>query len=214
MWIRKLVLGVGLMLVGTSSLGQNFPRWNATVGGGVGFPEGTSANFANNGANFVIGAGPNLRSYLGIDGEFMWQDLPIKRGVVEQLQVPAASAREYALTLNAIFRVPTHGKLGFYGVGGGGWYHRSGELTTPALVKGSICEPCLVWWGGCVNGLVPGNLVLASASSNAFGGNVGGGITYPIGSTSLKLFTEIRYHHAPNKKVNSDLLPLTLGLRW
>lgn len=211
---QTVFLLVCAMFLSRVGLAQEFSRWNATVGGGVGFPQSTSANFANNGADFVVGGGPNLRRYLGLDGEFMWHDLPIKQNVINALGVPNAQARLYSVTLNAIVPIPTHGKAGFYVIGGGGWYHRSGELTAPAIVVGEVCDPFLIWMVDCVNGLVPGQKVLASSSSDALGGNIGGGITYRFGSSPLKFYGEVRYHHAPHNKIDTDVLPLTFGLRW
>lgn len=212
--LRTAFRCLSILFVASFVRAQDFPRWNFTIGGGVGFPQGTSANFANNGGQFVVGGGPNIRRYLGLDAEFMWHDLPIKRNVIEALQVPNAEARVYAVTLNAIVPIPTHGKMGFYVIGGGGWYHRSGELTEPTFVHGEICAPFYLWWGGCVDGIVPGSKTLASSSSDTFGGNIGGGITYSIRGGPLKIFSEIRYHHAPNNQVNTDLLPITLGVKW
>lgn len=187
---------------------------NFNIGGGVGFPLGTTSDFAGNGANFVVGAGPNFGRFFGLSGEFMWNNLPIKSNVLRALQVPSASAREYSLTLNAIIRVPTPGRLGFYAIGGGGWYHLSGELTAPTVVPGTVCAPFWVWWGGCVSGLFPANAVLASASSNAFGENIGGGFTIALGEGTTKFYTEVRYHHASHNHVSTNLLPLTFGFRW
>jgi len=214
MRLKALLFFVCIVLLVDSGFGQEFNRWNFTIGGGIGFPQSTSASFVNNGANFVVGAGPNLRKFLGLDAEFMWHDLPVKRNVINALQVPDASARLYSVTFNGIVPIPTHGKVGFYLIGGGGWYHRSGELTEPGLVHGTVCEPFWIWWGDCVDGLIPGNKVLASSSSDTFGGNIGGGITYRFGMGSIKFYSEARYHHAPHNHINTDILPLTFGLRW
>lgn len=209
-----LLLLACIGLICSPGFGQDFSLWNFTIGGGVGFPQGTSAQFVNNGANFVVGGGRNLRQWIGVDAEFMWHDLPIKRNVLDQLQVPGGGARIYAVTLNAIVPIPTPGKLGLYAIGGGGWYHRSGELTAPTYTPGTVCPPFYVWWVGCTTGLFPSNLVLASSSTDGWGGNIGGGITYKFGTSPLKLYTEVRYHHVPHRQVATDLLPLTIGLRW
>ena len=213
MLVRALA-GACLLLISYPGMGQDSPRWNFTMGGGVGFPEGTSAHFVNNGADFVVGGGPNLWPWLGVDAEYMWHDLPIKQNIIRDLQVPGGGARVHAITLNAIVPIPTHGKMGFYIIGGGGWYHRSGELTEPTYVPGTVCAPFYLWWGGCVDGFFPGKNVLASSSTDAWGGNIGGGITYKLTVGGLKLYTEIRYHHVPHQQVATDLLPLTFGLRW
>jgi Outer membrane protein beta-barrel domain len=212
MLFRALV-AVWVVLLSYPGLGQDMHAWNFTVGGGVGFPEGTSANYVNNGANFVVGGGPNLWRWLGVDAEYMWHDLPIKQNILKDLQVPGGGARVNAVTFNAIVPIPTHGKMGFYAIGGGGWYHRSGELTEPTYVPGTVCAPFYLWWGGCVDGFFPANKVLASSSSDAWGGNIGGGVTYRFG-IGLKLYTEVRYHYAPHKQVGTELLPLTIGVRW
>jgi hypothetical protein len=215
MFRNLMLLTVALTLLASAVHAQDdFPRLNFNIGGGVGFPLSSTSDFANNGANFVIGAGPNLAHAIGINAEFMWHDLPIKRNVINQLGVPDASAREYSVTFNGILRVPTKGRFGMYGIGGGGWYHRSGEATAPALVPGTVCPAFWVWWGVCVNGLWPGSIVLGSSSSDSFGGNVGGGFTLILGEGNLKFYTEVRYHHASHNKVNTDILPLTFGIRW
>src|SRR5689334_21668411 len=102
MRLKALLFLVWIVLLVDSGFGQEFNRWNFTIGGGIGFPQSTSASFVNNGANFVVGAGPNLRKFLGLDAEFMWHDLPVKRNVINALQVPDASARLYSVTFNGI----------------------------------------------------------------------------------------------------------------
>ena len=110
----KTLLSILLAVLLTDrGMGQEFTRWNFTIGGGVGFPQSTSASFVNDGANFVVGGGLNLRKYFGLDAEFMWHDLPVKKDVINALQVPNASARVYSVTLNGIVPIPTHGKIGF-----------------------------------------------------------------------------------------------------
>ncbi|HXW91498.1 MAG TPA: hypothetical protein VEK33_13200 [Terriglobales bacterium] len=216
MAFRALRLSVWVGLISWTAWGQNLPAWNATVGGGVGFPQSGAANFANNGATFVGGGGPNLMRFLGLDAEFMWQDLPIKKNLISALDVPKASARArlYAVTFNAIVPIPTHGKVGFYAIGGGGWYHRSGELTVSTYIPGTVCTPFDLFLINCENGLVPSKTRLASTSSDAWGSNIGGGITYRFGASPLKLFAGVRYHHVPTKQLDTNLLPLTIGLSW
>jgi hypothetical protein len=110
---------------------------------------------------------------------------------------------------------PFNATVGAYVIGGGGWYHRSGELTNPVLVPGTICTPPIYWWSvGCVDGLVPSNEVIASRSSDFFGGNIGGGLTIPLGEGTSNFYVEVRYHHASHSNVSTDVLPLTFGFRW
>jgi hypothetical protein len=60
------------------------PQFNFNIGGGIGFPLSSTSDFANEGADFVIAAGPNFSRVLGINAEFMWHELPVKRGVIDQ----------------------------------------------------------------------------------------------------------------------------------
>jgi hypothetical protein len=75
-----------------------------------------------------------------------------------------------------------------------------------------ICDPYWSWWFGCTIGSV--SIVTGSTSANAFGENIGGGLTYRLGESNWKIYTEVRYHHAAYNKVSTNLLPLTFGIRW
>ena len=189
---------------------DDYSRWLFNIGGGIGFPQGDLGSFVNNGANFVVGGGYNFDRHFGIDTEFMWHDLPINSATKQLLQTPGASARQYAWTFNPMFHFPIRSKLGAYVIGGIGWYHRSGETTTPGTAV--ICDPYWSWWFGCTIGTV--NIVTGSSSANAFGENIGGGFTYRLGESHAKLYAEVRYHHALYNRVSTNLLPLTFGIRW
>ena len=77
---------------------------------------------------------------------------------------------------------------------------------------GVICTPYWSWWFGCVLGSV--NIVTGTTASNAFGENIGGGLTYRLGEGRIKLYAEARYHHASYNRVSTNILPLTFGIRW
>jgi hypothetical protein len=116
----------------------------------------------------------------------------------------------YALTFDPMIRFPLGHRLGAYAIGGIGWYHRSGETTRPGAAV--ICDPYWSWWYGCTIGSV--NIVTGSTSADAFGENIGGGVTYRLGEGGLKFYTEFRYHHASYHKVSTNIIALTFGIRW
>jgi hypothetical protein len=186
------------------------PRWNFNIGGGIGFPQGNLSTFVNNGGNIVVGGGYNVNHYLSTNGEFMWNDLPINSATLQALQTPSASARQYSLTFDPVIHLPVWRRLRGYVIGGIGWYYRSGETTIPTA--GVVCDPYWSWWFGCTIGTV--NIVTGSTSANAFGENIGAGLTYPLGESGVKFYTEFRYHHASYHNVNTNLIPLTFGIRW
>lgn len=213
------MLRVRLFLAMTTVLGvlasahgqeEDYSKFLFNIGGGIGFPQGDLSSFANHGGNFVVGGGYNFSRYIGVDSEFMWHDLPINSATKALLQTPGASARQYAWTFNPIVHFPLGHKVGAYAIGGIGWYHRSGETTTPGV--GVICDPYWSWWYGCTIGSV--NIITGSHSANAFGENIGAGFTYRLGETHVKIYTEFRYHHAGYNKVSTNLIPLTFGVRW
>ena len=200
-----------LILFSASIAGaQDHGRYNFNIGGGIGFPQGDLSNFINSGGNFVVGGGYNFNNYVSTNGEFMWHDLPVNSATKVALQTPDASARQYALTFDPMVHVPLGHHLGAYAIGGIGWYHRSGETTTPGLAV--ICDPYWSWWYGCTIGEV--QIITGSTSADSFGENIGGGITYRLGESGLKFYTEFRYHHADYHDVSTNIIPLTFGIRW
>ena len=205
-----------LFVIANLCFAQNeAPKYNFNIGGGPTFPQSSIGDFANTGGVFVVGGGKNLGPALGFNGEFMWNDLPPKSSIIALTGAPGGSARMYSVTGNLLLHTPEAHKAGFYGIGGIGWYHRSWELTAPTLGIGTICLPSYFFWGvACTNGLVSSTAVLASGSSNGFGWNAGGGLTYRLGASHLKFYTEARYHFAYHSGINTRVLPLTFGLRW
>jgi hypothetical protein len=74
----RFLLAIPIALVMLASAhAQDSSKFLFNVGGGVGFPQGDLSSFVNDGGNFVIGGGMNFTSHIGVDTEYMWQDLPI-----------------------------------------------------------------------------------------------------------------------------------------
>lgn len=210
MRFARLFFGIAILLCAlVPAHGQDYSKFLFNVGGGIGFPLGNLSNFVNDGGNFVIGGGYGFMKHVGVDTEFMWHDLPINDATKAHLQTPGASARQYSWTFNPVVHTQIGDRFGVYGIGGIGWYHRSGETTTPGV--GVICDPYWSWWYGCTVGSV--NIVTGSRSANAFGENIGGGATIRLGGGHVNFYTEIRYHHAGYNRVSTNLLPLTFGIR-
>jgi hypothetical protein len=211
--VRLFLVLTTVLSVLASAHGQEsgqYGKYLFNIGGGIGFPQGDLGKFVNDGGNFVIGGGLNFARNFGVDSEFMWQDLPINSTTKQLLLTSGASARQYAWTINPVVHFPMGARLGAYAIGGIGWYHRSGETTTPGV--GVVCNPYWSWWYGCGLGTV--NFVTGSRSANSFGENIGGGLTIRLGESHAKFYTEVRYHHAGYNNVSTKILPLTFGFRW
>ena len=135
MRFARLFFGVAILLCAlVPAHAQDYSKFLFNVGGGIGFPLGNLSNFVNDGGNFVIGGGYGFMKHVGVDTEFMWHDLPINDATKAHLQTPGASARQYSWTFNPIVHTQIGDRFGVYGIGGIGWYHRSGETTTPVRV--------------------------------------------------------------------------------
>ena len=201
---------LGMLALARAQESEQYGKYLFNIGGGIGFPRGDLGSFVNDGGNFVIGGGYNFLKNVGVDSEFMWQDLPINSSTKQLLGTSGASARQYAWTFNPIVYFPLGARFGAYAIGGIGWYHRSGETTTPGV--GVVCDPYWSWWFGCGIGSV--NFVTGSRSANSFGENIGGGLTVRLGEGHTKFYTEVRYHHAGYNRVATEILPLTFGFRW
>ena len=118
--------------------------------------------------------------------------------------------------------------VGGYGLAGLGIYHRMIQLTSPAVGYTTYCDP---YWYVCYPVAVSVDNILGDRSSNDFGINIGGGVTFGRGA---KFYVETRYHYvwgptitaaatlpaatAPNCSggcsSNASYFPLTFGVRW
>jgi len=194
---------------------EEAPKYNFVIGGGFGLPQGQSSNIVNMGGTFQVGGGMNFGRMLGADVEYMFQDLPPKAAVVALTGAPDGSVHDHSVTFNLLLHSPESHHAGFYAIGGGGWYHRSWELTHPTLSIGSVCLPSYAWWGVvCTNGLVSSDAKIAGGSSDGGGWNLGAGVTYRIGESHAKIYSEARYHVSYQKLVDTRVIPVTFGIRW
>jgi hypothetical protein len=198
--------------------GQNYPRFNFDVGGGIGIGRGAVGGFVGNSYFGQAGGGLNLSRLFGVNAEYMYYDLPIRPSVRNSQSLNDASGSLNAISLNGIVRAPVHlGKMGFYGIFGVGFYRRSVSASSEILLPGAVCQPAWQrWWGiNCSNGFVQTQQTLASFSKDAGGYNYGGGVTYPLKHLhNGKLFVEWRYHKAYQRDVQTTVMPIAAGLRW
>src|SRR3954471_5812969 len=199
MYLRLLCSALLAWILVPSLSAQEFQRWNGSVGGGLQVPAGEMSRFTNLSGHLVGGIGANLTEHFGINGELLWTFLPVKQSVIAQSNLLGAHGFEGAFMLNAIYRFPVTSRLGAYAIGGGGWYHRAAVLrvdqsgTVPAIICGGLLT-FLAGNNGCISGDIPTNQVQQTHSSNALGGNIGAGLTMPVGEGATKLYLETRYH--------------------
>jgi hypothetical protein len=200
----------GLLTLPAFAQGYNF-----NFGGGPGFPLGKTSDFTNISYNFVAGAGPNLGLHVKMNTEFMFHGLPVQRKIIDQLGVSDVKGRLYSLSGNLSVGTTAGGSKSAYLIAGGGWYRRTVEAKQTVLKVGEVCDPGWLWWDvQCRNGLVSTDVTVGSRTSSAGGFNVGGGFAFRLGDSSAHFYTEVRYHRAFTRNVDTVVLPLTFGVRW
>ena len=207
---RVCACGCLVLLAAVMPSAAQTQKWSAEFGGGVANPTGDAGSHVYTGWNFTAGGGYNFRPSVGVMGEFMYTSFGINRTTLDRLNFPDGDMHVWAFTANPILRLNPSGPVGAYVIGGGGVYHRLVEFTQPtvALIEGF--DP---FFGFFYPVLVPAEQVLRSYSTTKGGLNIGGGMTFALGSTNAKFYVEGRYHHMFTK-VGTDIVPVTFGIRW
>ncbi len=134
-------------------------------------------------------------------------------------------------SFNLVYRtVSTDSPVNGYVLGGVGIYHRIVQLTSPSVGYTTVCDP---FWYVCYPAAVSIDTIIGDRSSNDFGIDFGGGITF---GHEAKFYIESRYHYVWGKTVtpaarrfrrgpstgacsggcstNAAYFPLTFGVRW
>jgi hypothetical protein len=214
-WVLLVFFCCGL--IASASAQSDFNRYNFNAGGGLGIGRSYVAAFVGNSYHGVVGGGMNFSRTFGVDAEYMYYDLTLRRSVSLNQSLSNPSGHLQSVSLNGIVTVPRrYNKLGAYGIFGVGFYQRSVSARSQLLAPGTVCQDAWVrWWGiNCTNGAVLSPQTMSSNSRDAIGFNYGGGITYPLGLLHSKLYFEARYHRAYQSDAKTIVIPITFGLRW
>lgn len=195
---------------------------NASIGAIVSAPLNPSARFVNYGWGLTTGAGYTLTRHHALIGEFMWNKLYPTSGALQPVLVafnqPKIAAYTNVLALTANYRYEPRGReSGVYFIGGGGLYYRNADVKHPVPIGPNVpCAPAWTWWGyTCNSGFVStSNLVLNRYNSTKFGVNGGIGFTIRGREESYRFYVETRYHYAPSKEFNTQILDVTVGFRY
>jgi hypothetical protein len=200
---------------------EDNPKFNTNLGLPLSAPLNPTARFAGPGAGVTYGAGYNFTRRHAVFGEFMWDWLNPGGGgltpIRAALQLNNISGHSNLFALTANYRFEQRGQSrGIYFIAGGGLYVRRSSLTKVVVTGNSIsCTPEWLWWGAdCTSGLVTANQTLLHSSSSAMGANGGIGFTARVGDAPYRIYVESRYHYAPTRKINTQLITTTVGIRY
>jgi outer membrane protein with beta-barrel domain len=196
-------------------------KFNSNLAFAATAPLNPMAKYAHVGWGFTYGAGYNLTRHHSLIGEVMWNRLYPTDKVLTPLRLALhttnLSGHGNLFSATANYRLQFQGTvLGTYFMGGAGMYYRNASLSHEVTTGNSIeCTPEWRWWGfTCTSGTVTSNQTIASSSSFAPGVNAGFGITFKLPDSWYKIYLESRYIYAVNKFVNTQVIPITIGIRF
>jgi len=201
----------------STSLRRNKPRpydkWDFNVGGGASLTTGATKDYVRGGGGVgAVGVARNYSQFLGLRADFQWDNLPLRDSALQLAQAPGATSQVYSLMLDPIISLPFTKEWTGYFVIGPSYYHRSGKLDSSSAQPGSACNGFWTWWGACYASSIQAGHFLSS-SQNEFGENFGAGVAHKI-TPKIELYGEFRILHGSHNGLNTDLRPITIGVRW
>jgi hypothetical protein len=187
-------------------------RFTGYVGGGPSVPINPLGARLDNGWNIGAGVGVTGRT-AGLNLNFMYNDMGINQSTLNEVGAPGGSTRIWAFTLDPVihFRTREDAPVDFYITGGGGIYHRTVEFTQPAVQTVTVFDP---WWGVYYPANILTNQVIGSFGVYKPGVDGGAGLNFRLGHSNAKLFAEARFHHMFTRGTDTNLVPVTIGIRW
>lgn len=223
--IGRLLASVLFMMIfaaAAPALAQDKPV-TFNIGVGPIFPLGDVADRFDTGVTFPIGVTFNITENVGIQGEYSYSWMGGPEGTITEQDgdnvLLESNHSMHVGNANVVFTPSTSGRVGGYALAGIGVYHRSVELTTPAIGFVTVCDP---YWFVCYPAAVPVDQVIGSRSTTDFGINFGGAITF-----AQRFFVEVRYHYVwgpefevpaalggGNVSANGYYLPIIFGVRF
>lgn len=205
-------------------------RWSNIAfeaGGGFTAPVGNDvsggsqfglAGYDTWGYNLTLGAGWNFNKWLGALIEYQFNRNKIPGETLAAVGAPGGNINTWSFTIDPIIYLPpVTSKLGAYVTGGGGFYRKVTNYTSPS--EACYFDPFF--------GLVCGtqNETIYHFSSNQGGLNIGAGLYWKaFGPDSrAKLYAEARYvwvdspaatASQPFAEGSEGLIPVTFGIRF
>ena len=173
--------------------------WSFEFGGGRTVVTGSNGQLTG-GTNFTMGGGYNFNPRAGLMLEFSDSWLGVTNNALDKNLASDGDADVWSVTLNPIWRFRVGGPVGGYIIGGGGYYQHRLRFFTPGVINDPIFGPIPVTFENDQN-------------DDAGGVNIGAGLTFNLG-WGAKFFMEARYHHIFTPGYDTQIIPITFGLRW
>jgi hypothetical protein len=215
-------------------------KYTFLVGAGFTLPTGTTHSVLAPSYNIQAGVGRNFNKKFGVQVEFDWANFGFQTATLnKQLAIYngdpldagisqlGGTTHDWSFTLDPIMNFYNSDTFGAYVIGGGGFYHKVANFTTP-----SIGQECDIF-GDCFQ--FQANATIDNYTSNAFGVNGGAGLTYKFSRFAPeRLYVEARYVYTfnsartfsfgdanlnglnvfPQNAAKTSFIPITIGVRF
>jgi len=181
------------------------------IGGGYSAMTGEARQHTGDAGLFEAGVTYNVTPTLGFKTNYNYTGLgkektvtvPVSSlpsgGVITQQQF-SVDGHMHDVTFDLVVKSKGMRRSSPYGIVGPGVYHRTINLTTPAVGYATICDP---YWYVCYPTPVAIDQILGTRSSTDFGMNFGGGVSFKVGEKA-SIYFDIRYVYIWGPKA-SDL---------
>jgi hypothetical protein len=175
------------------------------------------------GGNFTLGGGYQFDKWVSALIEYQFIDDKLPGALIAQTGATGGYAHIWSFTVDPVVNLFPGKTNNVYVTGGGGFYRKVTSFTDP--VPALFCT-----YYFCAVGTT--NAVVGHFSSNQGGWNIGGAFEHRLGGmygeSRTRLFAEARFlrvltpavSSSPNGlgvatvAANTDLIPVTLGVRW
>jgi opacity protein-like surface antigen len=240
--MRKLVTALFAILVaaGPAAAQDNKPV-DFNIGFGATIPTSGFKDSFDTGWKGSFGATFNINEHVGVQAEYSYLRMNgpertinvsvTPSGPLSSTQLIESNQQMHVGSFDLVFKSQAPDRaVGGYVLGGAGIYHRMIQLTSPAVGYTTFCDP---YWYVCYPAAVSVDNILGDRSSNDFGVDFGGGVTF---GHEAKFYVEMRYHYVWGPTINStastlpaaagvtncsggcssnaSYFPITFGVRW
>jgi hypothetical protein len=220
-------------------------KYTFLAGGGFTLPVGGAHNYLATSYNIQAGAARNFNKRYGVQVEFDWANFGFQTATLNNLlaiydgppifatdqngntlsQI-GGSSHVWSFTLDPIMNFYTSDTWGAYVIGGGGFYHKTANITTPAIEEEDTFFGPIQFQA---------NQTIDKYTSNAVGVNGGVGATYKFSRfASTRFYVEARYVYTfnsprtfsfgdangngfnvfPQNSAKTGYIPVTFGVRF
>jgi hypothetical protein len=237
--MRKVLTALfGVLVAAGPVAAQDYRPIGVNFGFGWTFPTTDFKNSFDAGWNGTVGVTFNVNEHLGFLADYTYNRMDGPQKTISLSATPVAAALTNGIlesnhqmhvgTFDVVYNMKSQQHpFGGYVLGGGGIYHRIIQVTSPSVGYTTICDP---YWYVCYPTAVSVDTIIGDRSSNDFGINFGGGVTF---GHDVKFYVESRYHYVWGPEItpqvnplgtaapcsggcttNAAYFPLTFGARW